>query len=178
MISSEGALFRHTRKGGLFFHISPVTQSLRPSSLANRLPLASNTKPPTPRSASAARNLILASGSSGFTSPVGWTCTHSRSIDFPPIASAILMPSPVQCSPLVVGRWSKSGRYLASNESDEKSAPKPPLQRMTHPNSFETSPPFSYLQPTTIELLVMSSVTFALVTIRALSLISAIFSKD
>merc|ERR1712003_442944 len=178
MISSPAALLRQSRKGGLFFHISPVTSSRRPSSLANRFPSLSNTKPPTPRKASAAKNLILASGSSGFTKPVGCTCTHSRSIDLAPTASPILMPSPVQCSPLVVGRWSKSGRYLASNESDEKSAPKPPLQRMTHPNSFATSPPFSYLQPTTMELLQKSSVTFALVTIRALSLISAIFSKD
>ena len=36
--------------------------------------------------ASAARNLILASASSGFTRPVGWTCTHSRSMVFAPIS--------------------------------------------------------------------------------------------
>ena len=36
--------------------------------------------------ASAARNLILASASSGLTRPVGWTCTHSRSMVFAPIS--------------------------------------------------------------------------------------------
>ena len=41
-------------------------------------------------------------------------------------ASPILMPSPVQCSPLVVGRCRRSGRYLASREFWVKSAPKPP----------------------------------------------------
>ena len=41
---------------------------------------------------------------------------------------AILMPSPVQCSPFVVGRWSRSGRYFASRESEPKSAPKPPAR--------------------------------------------------
>ena len=34
---------------------------------------ASNARPPTPQSASAARNLVLSSGSSGFTKPVACT---------------------------------------------------------------------------------------------------------
>ena len=36
------------------------------------------TKPPTPRRASAAKNLIFASGSSGSTKPVGWTCAQCQ----------------------------------------------------------------------------------------------------
>ena len=35
---------------------------------------------------SAAKNLILASASSGFTSPVGWTWTHSKSMLLAPMA--------------------------------------------------------------------------------------------
>ncbi len=35
-----------------------------------------------------------------------------------PMASPILMPSPVQCSPLEVGRCMRSGRYLESRESE------------------------------------------------------------
>ena len=156
---------------------------------------------------SAAKNLIFASASSGFTKPVGCTWTHSRSMHLAPIASwgppqmsisrpkratddnhmalikedllmglqaaivedcrpcnckksihlfpfqlqslfdlsslhlrsspplaplaqgaPILMPSPVQCSPLVVGRCSRSGRYCASSELLVKSAPKPPVR--------------------------------------------------
>ena len=46
------------------------------------------------------------------------------------LASPILMPSPVQCSPLVVGKCSKSGRYCASRELLVKSAPKPPRQNV------------------------------------------------
>ena len=42
------------------------------------------------------------------------------------LTSPILMPSPVQCSPLVVGRCSKSGLYCANRELLVKSAPKPP----------------------------------------------------
>ena len=51
----------------------PVTAIGPWRSLQKRLPMASKTMPPTPRKASAARNLTLASGSSGFTKPVGWT---------------------------------------------------------------------------------------------------------
>ena len=85
----------------------------RPSSLQKRSPSAFRMMPPTPRRAwrqartctcwgwsgapgpgwcpgqgrsSAARNLILASASSGFTRPVGCTCTHSRSMVFAPIS--------------------------------------------------------------------------------------------
>ena len=46
-------------------------------------------------------------------------------------ASPILMPSPVQCSPLVVGKCSKSGLYCASRELLVKSAPKPPQTKLT-----------------------------------------------
>ena len=51
--------------------------------------------------------------------------------------------SPVQCSPFVVGRCNKSGRYWASNELLVKSAPKPPLANITGPHSFKSAPPFS-----------------------------------
>jgi len=133
--------------------------------------------PPTPRNASAAKNLIFASGSSGFTKPVGCTCTHSRSIDLPPMASPILIPSPVQCSPLVVGKCIRSGRYWASKEFCVKSAPKPPVARMTGPCSWKSSPPFSYTSPTQAPPpLVSSFVARAFVTIRALSERSATFS--
>merc|ERR1712048_796925 len=115
----------------------------RPSSLAKRCPSLFKTRPPTPRRASAARNLIFASASSGFTRPVGCTWTHSKSMDFAPMPSPILMPSPVQCSPFVVGKWIRSGLYFASNESDEKSAPKPPVAKMTGPNSWKHTPFFS-----------------------------------
>merc|ERR1719336_524394 len=152
-------------------------QVVGPNSMAKRLPLASSTKPPTPRRASAARNLIFASGSSGFTRPVGCTWTHSKSIVFPPMTSPILMPSPVQCSPLVVGKCIKSGRYCASKESWVKSAPKPPEQRMTGPFCVVSEPPFSYTNPVTEpELFVSNLWALALVIIAALSLRSAIFS--
>ena len=52
----------------------------------------------------AARNLILAQGSSGFTKPVGCTWTHSGSMVLAPIASPILITSPVQCSPCCCGK--------------------------------------------------------------------------
>merc|ERR1719221_1503679 len=86
--------------------------------------------------ASAAKNFTLASGSSGFTRPVGCTCTHSKSTLLAPTASPILIASPVQCSPFVVGKCNKSGRYFARRESLPKSAPKPPLQRITGPYSL------------------------------------------
>ena len=44
------------------------------------------TPSPVLGAASAARNLILASASSGFTRPVGCTWTHSRSMHFAPMA--------------------------------------------------------------------------------------------
>jgi len=37
---------------------------------------------------------------------------------------------------LVVGRCNKSGRYVASKESDPKSAPKPPEAKIMGPNSW------------------------------------------
>ena len=101
------------RAAGHLRHNSHV-RPLRPSSLQKRWPSAFRMMPPTPRrackkalglrrsredvesvygrcqndvcAASAARNLILASASSGFTRPVGWTCTHSRSMVFAPIS--------------------------------------------------------------------------------------------
>mmetsp|Transcript_73967 Transcript_73967/g.130912 ORF Transcript_73967/g.130912 Transcript_73967/m.130912 type:complete len:225 (-) Transcript_73967:244-918(-) len=100
----------------------------------------SRSTPPTPRSASAARNLTLASGSSGWMRPVGWTWIHSRSTQSAPTAIDILRPSPVQWSPLVVGRCTRSGRCLASRESAVKSAPKPPVQMITGPYSWQTVP--------------------------------------
>ena len=48
--------------------------------------------------------------------------------------SPILIPSPVQCSPLVVGRCSRSGLYCANNELLVKSAPKPPATKGTKQN--------------------------------------------
>eukprot|EP00438_Fugacium_kawagutii_P031209 Skav220804 [mRNA] locus=scaffold150:419661:421577:- [translate_table: standard] len=74
---------------------------------------------------------------------VGWTWTHSKSMLRAPMASPILMPSPVVWSPLVVGRWRRSGRYLASRESSVKSAPKPPVARITGPSSVKSLPFFS-----------------------------------
>ena len=63
------ALPNERRNGDLSFHISPVTQFRLPNSLAKRFPCATKTRPPTPRSVSATRNLILATGSSGYTRP-------------------------------------------------------------------------------------------------------------
>ena len=54
----------------MFFHTSPVTKFRLPNSLAKRSLYVSKARPPTPRSVSATRNLILASGSSGFAKPV------------------------------------------------------------------------------------------------------------
>ena len=42
--------------------------------------------------------------------------THSRSIVFAPMASAILIASPVQCTKVVLGKCNKSERYAANNE--------------------------------------------------------------
>merc|ERR1740138_857589 len=86
------------------------------------------------------------------------------------------MPSPVQCSPFVVGRCSRSGRYCASKEVLVKSAPKPPVAKITGPCSWNTEPPFSYLQPTHLPASTTSLTTLALVTILALSDDSATFS--
>mmetsp|Transcript_6179 Transcript_6179/g.17253 ORF Transcript_6179/g.17253 Transcript_6179/m.17253 type:complete len:226 (+) Transcript_6179:694-1371(+) len=91
---------------------------------------------------------------------------------FAPTLSPILMPSPLLNSPLVVGRWSKSGRYLASKEPVEKSAPKPPVARMTGPCASVRTPQLLYLQPTTASSSRRSSRTSALRTILALSLFS------
>ena len=93
------------------------------------------------------RNLILASRWSGFTKPVRCTYTHSRSMVLAPMASTIFVVSPVQCSPMVVGRYNTSGRYCASNELLVKSAPKPPLAKITGPNSLKVAPPFSFDAP-------------------------------
>ena len=67
----------------------------------------------------------ITSGSSGSTNPVGCTWTHSRSMLRAPMASPILMPSPVVWSPLVVGKCKRSGRYLANKESLGKQAADP-----------------------------------------------------
>ena len=56
------ALFTARRNGDLFFHISPVTQFRRPNSLAWRIPCATKTRPPIPRSVSATRNFRLVPG--------------------------------------------------------------------------------------------------------------------
>eukprot|EP00959_Pyramimonas_sp_CCMP1952_P280862 5870520-Pyramimonas_sp.AAC.1 len=47
------------------------------------------------------------------------------------MASHILMPSPVQCSPVMAGKRSKPGWYSAESEFAVKSTPKPPLVRVS-----------------------------------------------
>mmetsp|Transcript_75924 Transcript_75924/g.118643 ORF Transcript_75924/g.118643 Transcript_75924/m.118643 type:complete len:240 (-) Transcript_75924:36-755(-) len=91
--------------------------------------------------------------------------------------SPILIASPVQCSPFVVGKCSKSGRYLASKESEPKSAPKPPEQKITGPNSLNTLPPLRYSQPTTALPLRSKLKTSALVMMRPRSVFSQTFSS-
>merc|ERR1719281_1730682 len=90
----------------------------------------------------------------------------------------ILIPSPVQCSPFVVGRCTRSGRCFASREVLEKSAPKPPEAMITGPCSWNSWPLFRYLHPTTVSPLgvVSSSNTSALFIIRTIVERSAIFS--
>ena len=91
----------------------------------------------TPRSASRCKELDFGNG-------VVWRCiwTHSRSMNFAPIASPILITSPVQCSPFVVGRCNRSGRYVANSEFWVKSAPNHPLTKKKGPNSLKLAPPF------------------------------------
>mmetsp|Transcript_95234 Transcript_95234/g.149947 ORF Transcript_95234/g.149947 Transcript_95234/m.149947 type:complete len:249 (+) Transcript_95234:1103-1849(+) len=96
---------------------------------------------------------------------------------FAPMASPILMASPVQCSPFVVGRCNKSGRYLANNESEPKSAPNPPEQKITGPNSLKTLPPLRYSHPTTAFPLRIRLKTSALVIMRPRSVFSQTFSS-
>ena len=72
-------------------------------------------------------NLTFATYSSGCTCLVGWTWTHSRSTVSAPMPMAIFRPSPVPCSPFVVGRCARSGRRLLSKESALKSAPNLPV---------------------------------------------------
>ena len=64
------ALPNERRNGGFSFHISAVSQFRLPNSLAKRFPCATETRPPTPWSVSATRNLILATGSTGYTRPL------------------------------------------------------------------------------------------------------------
>ena len=68
-MSSEVVLLRVKRNGSLSFHTSPVTQFRRLNSLARWFPCATKTRPPTPRSVSTTKNLILASKPSGLTKP-------------------------------------------------------------------------------------------------------------
>mmetsp|Transcript_139130 Transcript_139130/g.444428 ORF Transcript_139130/g.444428 Transcript_139130/m.444428 type:complete len:248 (+) Transcript_139130:2463-3206(+) len=58
------------------------------------------------------------------------------------------MPSPLLCSQQAVGRCRRSGRYCARRDRLDKSAPKPPVHRITGPRSSYTAPPFVYAQPT------------------------------
>mmetsp|Transcript_13397 Transcript_13397/g.27225 ORF Transcript_13397/g.27225 Transcript_13397/m.27225 type:complete len:206 (-) Transcript_13397:138-755(-) len=87
------------------------------------------------------------------------------------------MPSPVQCSPFVVGKCIKSGRYCANNEFCVKSAPKPPLAKITGPYAFSSTPPFSYTKPMHVAPFVSNVWARAFVTIRARSVFSATFSS-
>ena len=66
---------------------------------------------------------------------MGCTCTLAMSTVPAPAARAILMPSPVQCSPLVVGRFTRSGRTRARMPLALKSAAKPPVAMITGPYS-------------------------------------------
>merc|ERR1719456_310173 len=88
------------------------------------------------------------------------------------------MPSPVQCSPFVVGKCRRSGRCFARSESAEKSAPKPPDARITGPCSWRNFPANSYSQPTQSPTSFVSKRhTRALQTIFARSEFSAHFSS-
>jgi len=112
----------------------------------------------------------LASGSSGCTSPVGCTWTLFMSTVPAPAASAILIPSPVQCSPLVVGNLPRSGRTRIRIPFGSKSAANPPVAMITGPCASCCAPPFSYTTPTTAPDASLSSrVTRALHTMLATS---------
>jgi hypothetical protein len=84
--------------------------------------------------------LVFALGSLTFTKPVGCTYTHYKSTVFAPAASDILIPDPLQWSPLVVENPSKSGLTLAKIPSLVKSAPYPPVATITDPYSYLVSP--------------------------------------
>mmetsp|Transcript_11075 Transcript_11075/g.34309 ORF Transcript_11075/g.34309 Transcript_11075/m.34309 type:complete len:331 (-) Transcript_11075:1318-2310(-) len=87
--------------------------------------------PPEPRRASGPRNLVLALGALGSMRPVGWSCTLSMSMRATPRSRAILTPSPVAKSPLVVGTAARSGANSCSRLLRVWSLPKPPVVRMT-----------------------------------------------
>ena len=59
-------------------------------------------------------------------------------IDLEAMASPILTASPARRSPLVVAKCNKSGRYVVSHELRVKSAPHPPLARITGTKILET----------------------------------------
>jgi hypothetical protein len=68
----------------------------------------------------------------------------------PPSSTAILIPSPLQWSPLVVGREKRSGLCFINKESLVKSAPYPPVARITTPYSVWVFPFLSvYSTPVT-----------------------------
>lgn len=95
---------------------------------------------------------------------------------------AILMPSPVQCGPLVVGNdvnggsgmsfqhadLRHSGSTCANRESGLKSAPNPPVAMMTGPNTECLAPSFSNSTPFTApEASVSKRLTAALLWMTA-----------
>ena len=58
----------------------------------------------------------------------------------------ILIASPVLCSPFVVGRCTDQDEIVANSEFRVKSAPNPPLAKITGPSSLKLAPPFSRTQ--------------------------------
>mmetsp|Transcript_120805 Transcript_120805/g.352877 ORF Transcript_120805/g.352877 Transcript_120805/m.352877 type:complete len:205 (-) Transcript_120805:677-1291(-) len=175
--SSAAAAFSTRRKGALFFHIAHTMESSLLCSSQILHPCWSRMRPPASRRALAAMSLLLASGSSSFTRPVGCTCIHSRSMVLAPIASAIQRPSPVEYL-LLTGRWRRSGRCRARSELWAWFAVKPPLHRTTGPRSLVSKPPCRYAQPQQLPSQSVSScVTCAPVTIRTLPDSLAAFSR-
>lgn len=87
-------LTKHTHTTQLFFQPSHIKQQSTPTSTNPHQPTPTGTpnadptrRPANVAQSSAAKNLILASASSGFTKPVGCTWTHSKSMHLAPIAS-------------------------------------------------------------------------------------------
>ena len=85
---------KNTHTTQLFFQPSHIKQQSTPTSTNPHQPTPTGTpnadptrRPANVAQSSAAKNLILASASSGFTKPVGCTWTHSKSMHLAPIAS-------------------------------------------------------------------------------------------
>ena len=98
------------------------------------------------------RTFVGSSGFVGSTKPVGWICTRSMSMEPAPMAIASFMPSPVAHTPLVVGKATRSGRCLTSNDVFVRSLAKPPVARTVCAARSSTASPVAstvYRTPST-----------------------------